>query len=86
MLVTSDIIGAYQNIPQEDGLNCLFEVLEERQNKNITSEFLTKLMELVQTCNIFEFNQDLWVQLVGVAMGVHPAPSYANIYIARRLD
>ena len=31
MLVTSDIIGAYQNIPQEDGIDCLFEVLEERK-------------------------------------------------------
>ena len=43
-------------------------------------------MELTQSANIFEFNQDLWKQLVGVAMGVHPAPSYANIYLARRLD
>ena len=43
-------------------------------------------MELAQTSNIFEFNEDLWIQLVGVAMGTHPAPSYANIYLARRLD
>ena len=43
-------------------------------------------MELTQTSNIFEFNQDLWVQLIGMAMGIHPAPSYANIYLARRLD
>ena len=33
MLVTSDIIGAYQNIPQEDGIDCLFEVLEERKKQ-----------------------------------------------------
>ena len=26
------------------------------------------------------------MQQIGVAMGIHPAPSYANIYIARRLD
>ena len=32
MLVTSDIIGAFQNIPQEDGMECLYEVLEEREN------------------------------------------------------
>ena len=35
---------------------------------------------------IFEFNRDLWIQLVGVALGNHPAPSYANIYLARSLD
>ena len=38
---------------------------------------------------LFEFNQDLYIQQIGVAMAVamgkHSAPSYANIYIARRL-
>ena len=29
---------------------------------------------------------DLYLQQIRVAMGIHPAPSYANIYIARRLD
>ena len=28
----------------------------------------------------------LWKQLIGVAMGIHPAPSFANIYLARRID
>ena len=86
MIVTSDLIGAYQNIPQEDGLSSLFEALEERECKEVPSYFITQLMELIQTCNIFEFNKDLWKQLVGVAMGIHPAPSYANIYLARRID
>ena len=86
MLVTSDIIDAYQNIPQEDGIDCLFEVLEERKNKEVPSEFISKLMELIQTCNLFEFNQDLWKQKIGVAMRIHPAPSYANIYLGRRID
>ena len=37
--------------------------------------------------NIFEFHDgQLWKQLIGVAMGIHPAPSFANIYLARRLD
>ena len=86
MIVTSDLIGAYQNIPQEDGLSSLHEALEERSCREVPSSFITKLMELIQTCNIFEFNKDLWKQLVGVAMGIHPAPSYANIYLARRID
>ena len=59
LLVTSDIIGAYQNISQEDGIDCLFEVLEEREDRKVQSEFISKLMELIQTCNLFEFNQDL---------------------------
>ena len=35
---------------------------------------------------IFKFNLDLWIQLVGVALGNHPAPSCSNMYLVRRLD
>ena len=48
MLVTSDIIGAYHNIPQDDGSDCLNEALEERTDKNIPSQFLVKSMDLIQ--------------------------------------
>ena len=66
-LVTSDITGAYQNIPQNDGSKCLNDA--------------------VPSTNIFELHDRmLWRQLIGVAMGMHPAPSFANIYLARRLD
>ena len=45
MIVTSDLTGAYQNIQQEDGIKCLNEALEDRVNKEVPSDFLTKLME-----------------------------------------
>ena len=87
MIVTSDVIGAYQNIPHEDGSDCLAEALEDRAEKTIPSSFIVTLMNLVQKYNIFEFHDGmLWKQLIGVAMGIHPAPSYANIYLARRID
>ena len=37
LLVTADITGAYNNIPQDDGSQCLREELEERQDKTIPS-------------------------------------------------
>ena len=87
LLVTSDITGAYHNIPQDDGSLCLSEALEERAEKPVPSDFLVKLMNLIQKLNIFEFHEgQLWKQLFGVAMGIHPASSFANIYLARRLD
>ena len=49
MTVTSDVTGAYQNIPQKDGIDCLHEALKERTQKYIPSYFITKLMELTQT-------------------------------------
>ena len=87
MAVTADIIGAYTNIPHEDGSKCLGEVLEERSDKKIPTDVIVSLMELVQKYNIFEFHDGmLWKQEIGVAMGPHPSPSYANIYLAKRIE
>ena len=36
--------------------------------------------------NIFEFNGQLYKQLIGAAMGSAPIPAYANIFMARKLD
>ena len=86
ILVTADIQGAYQNIPQEDGIKVLQGALEGREDKQITSEFISKLMELILKYNIFEFHGGLYQQLIGTAMGSKPAPSYANIYLAKQID
>ena len=53
MLVTSDATSAYHNIPQDDGSSCLMEALEEREDKSVPSDFIVKLMDLVQKHNIF---------------------------------
>ena len=44
------------------------------------------MLELVLKNNIFEFNSELFIQLIGTAMGSKPAPSYANIFMAKRID
>ena len=36
--------------------------------------------------NLFEFHEATWRQEIGTAMGVHPALSYANIYLAKIID
>ena len=83
MLVVVDIKGAYQNIPHEDGIYCLKEELNTIPKPEIPSDFISKLMELILKYNIFEFNEDLYQQLIGAAMGTPPAPFYANIYLAK---
>ena len=66
---------------------CHLESLEKREDKWIPSDFLMKIMDLILKYNIFEFHDgQLWKQLYGVAMGIHPALSFANIYLDRRLD
>ena len=39
-----DLIGAYLNIPQEDGSACLEEALNERADQTIPSSFKVKLI------------------------------------------
>ena len=44
------------------------------------------MLEIVLRYNIFEFNKELFIQLIGTAMGARPAPSYANIFMAKKID
>jgi len=85
-LVSIDVSALYTNIPQEEGLEAAKEALENTENVNIPPEFILRLLELVLKYNIFEFNQELFLQMIGTAMGTRPAPSYANIFMTRKID
>ena len=80
ILVTIDVQGAYQNIPQEDGIKDIQEAFEERKYKEIPSQLISMLMELI----IFEYHNGLYQQLICTTMG--SKPSYANIYLAKKVD
>ena len=86
ILVSIDVSGLYTNIPQSEGLDAVHDALEEREDKSIPSSYLVNLLELVLKNNIFEFDEELFIQLIGTAMGTRPAPSYANIFMARNID
>ena len=45
------------------------------------SEFQIQLLEIVVSQNIFEFNNELFIQQIGTAMGTKYAPTYANIFM-----
>ena len=62
------------------------EALYERNDPKVPTEFIVRLLEIVLKHNIFVFNKDLIIQLIGTAMGARPAPSYANIYKAKTID
>ena len=55
-----DIKSFYNNILLSEGLDAFKEVLDEREDKSIPSEYLIKL-RLLMNCNIFKFNYALWV-------------------------
>ena len=86
ILATIDVCGLYTNIPIEEGLDAVQEALEERESKKISTEFLVRLLEMVLKSNIFEFNSELFLQLIGTAMGTKCAPNYSNIFMAKKVD
>ena len=56
--------------------------LETRENKEISTEFIVKLMDIILNNNIFEFHDALWKHRIGAAMGSRPVSSYADIFMA----
>ena len=86
MLVTFDVIGLYTNIPQDEGIMCVEEALSERQNSAVSTAFIIRMLDITLKYNIFEFDENLYKQEIGTAMWSCPAPSYANIFMARRID
>ena len=73
-------------IPQEEGVQCVENVLSSRSNQEVPSGFIARLLELILKHDIFELDYELYQQQVGTAMGCKPAPSYANIHLDQKID
>ena len=86
LLVTVDITGLYTNIPQEEGAQETQEALDERETKTVPTEFIVRMLELIQSNNIFQFNSELFSQSIGDAMGQRHVPHTANIFLDRKID
>ena len=80
-----DATALYDNIPNNEGIDALGEALEERNHAKVSTGFIQRVMEVILEWNLFEFHEASYIQKVGVAMGIHPAPDYADIYMARRI-
>ena len=71
VIVTVDVSSLYSNIQREDGVEAVRvrKVLETRKDKSIPSDFILELLDLVLKFNIFEYDSQIWQQLIGTAMG-----------------
>ena len=79
---TIDVVDRYPNIPHGEGLASLCRFLETRDNKQISSDTLTELVEVVLKNNIFEFDEKTFKQKRGTAIGTKFAPPYAILFLA----
>ena len=81
ILVTIDVKSLYTNIPHNEGIQALNRMMEETDLHPMKKLFICRLTKIVLTKNYFEFNNKLYRQTQGTAMGTRMAPTYANIFM-----
>ena len=84
LLCTLDITSLYTNIPHNEGIQSIKEMLAIHKPSDSLPQnsYILKLLEVVLTNNHFEFNGKHF-QVSGTAMGTKLAPSYANWFMTK---
>ncbi|XP_043928715.1 short transient receptor potential channel 2-like [Protopterus annectens] len=79
-LVTLDIVSLFTVIPIDAGIDLLREFLASCPNPDFGKiENICSLMDVILKNNVFLFDDSLYLQLTGVAMGTSVANTYANL-------
>ena len=81
ILVTIDVSSLYTNIPPLEGIVEIRKFLQTRDDSPVPTEFICRILEQVCTANIFEFDEKLFLQKIGTAMGTVCAPPFANRFM-----
>ena len=85
LLCTLDITSLYTNIPHNEGIQSIKELLAIHRHTNTLphNSYIVELLEVVLTNNYFDFNGKHYHQISGTAMGTKLAPSYANLFLTK---
>ena len=76
-------MGLYPRIPHDNGLQALYDKLEERIDKKILSSDLVEMAKFILKNNFFEFENKIIQQISGKAIGTKFAPPYACLFMGR---
>ena len=82
ILCTIDVVGLYPNIPHDEGFAFLKDFLDSRFEKQVTTDTLIELAELVLKNNVFDFSDKTYKQIRETAIGTKFAPPYAILFMA----
>jgi hypothetical protein len=81
IFVTADIESLYTNIDTAFGITKIKEAFDRNKDENRPDELILKLLHICLTKNDFTFDNKIFLQTQGTAMGKRFAPSYANIVL-----
>ena len=76
------VAGLCRNRLYVDGLASLCKFWETRDIKQVSSDTLAELAEMILKNNIFEFDEKKFKQKRGTAIGTKSAPPYAVLFMA----
>ena len=85
ILVTLDVASLYTRIPWKEGVDFVakeFALHNTEENTNI----IIQLMKYILENNYFSYNNEIFRQVQGTAMGARMAVKYANIYMGRKWE
>ena len=85
-IVTADVTALYTNMDIDLILETVKQAFLEFPDSTRPDEELLDLLEITLRNNDFEFAGNMYLQLVGTAMGKTYAPSLADLYMDRNFD
>ena len=74
-----DVNSLYTNIPHKDGINACRSFIDRHSTDPALRNDIPILIDFILTHNLFKFNNDHYLQIIGTATGTKMAPAYANI-------
>ena len=87
ILATIDVKSLYTNIPHEEGIRAILTALDNKHGRMWhTRKIIHNFLEYILKGNYFTFQNQLYLQIHGTAMGTKMAPSYANIFMGSLED
>ena len=80
IICSMDVVGLYPHIPHDEGLNSMKCIIEEfGKDLVIGSDDLIDLARFILENDFFEFEDKIYRQKLGTAIGTKFAPSFANL-------
>lgn len=82
LIVTADVNSLYTNMNVNRTISVVNQVFHKYPDPSRPNQLILKGLEVILKRNDFEFNNNVYLQTTGIAMGKRFAPSLANLYLA----